>query len=277
MKYEQLIGIKKAMDENVRNLIRQAVENVISKNSSAKKIDKIRKTHDKKVHFIPVQYRVFSGLLQSMNIQFGNFIEEMLHLIIQNERSVEVVDSISGKKNVKMPLSAECDSLIDSYITKCQNGEYQNLERDFQKLLQDIISTEESNANKNISKHDIDVLFKSGEVLYYLEIKYNDDHDTGKFVDINRKFIKTFAALTNVLGVENQNKLIPILYYFNSKKMKGNIYVDEANQIYRGAKLFDKFFTTKYSQIDEYLKNISYDEEIIKMFDDLYEGIRNKR
>ena len=48
----------------------------------------------------------------------------------------------------------------------------------------------------------IDALFQPNEESYvYVEIKYNDDHDTGKFVDINRKFIKTYAGLVNDLGL----------------------------------------------------------------------------
>lgn len=56
--------------------------------------------------------------------------------------------------------------------------------------------------------------------------------------------------------------------------MKGNIYVPEENNIYRGAKLFKEFFTLDYGELDAYLKNISEDEDIIKIFDDLYKKIR---
>ena len=264
------------MDIEIKNIIRKAVENMLIKNSSAEKIKNICKKHHAKVHFIPFQYRVFGGLLQSLNIQFGNFIEEMLHLIIENDPNVEILREFSGKKNVKMPLSEKTDSLIDNYITNCQNHNTANLSKEFSDLQKQIISSEQLNIKKNITKHDIDVLFRSKKTgaIYYLEIKYNDDHDTGKFVDINRKFIKSYAALTNVINISNTDALIPIIYYFNNKKMKGNIYVDENNHIYRGAKLFDEFFTIKYQALDDYIKNIGNDPAIMKLFDDIYNKIR---
>ena len=77
---------------------------------------------------------------------------------------------------------------------------------------------------------DVDALFaaKTG-IIIYLEIKYNDDHDTGKFVDINRKFIKTYAGLANHLNINSADELKPILYYFNPLKRWGPIYVPTKN------------------------------------------------
>ena len=267
------------MDIEIKNLIRKAVENMLNKNSSAAKIKKIYKKHDAKVHFVPFQYRVFGGLLQSLSIQFGNFIEEMLHLIIENDPNVEVLREFSGKRNVKMHLSEQTDSLIDNYISKCQTSPHLDLPKEFNNLQQQIIETERTNTEKNITKHDIDVLFRSKKtgIIYYLEIKYNDDHDTGKFVDINRKFIKSYAVLTNVIDIKNVGDLVPIIYYFNQKKMKGNIYVDEAHHIYRGAKLFEEFFEIKYQEIDEYIKNIGTDAAIMELFDGLYQKIRHNQ
>ena len=126
------------------------------------------------------------------------------------------------------------------------------------------------------TKHDVDVLFrdKRNGIYYYVELKYNDDHDTGKFVDINRKFIKTHAGLVKKLGIKNTKQLKPILYYLNRKIMKGNIYVPEEMYIYRGEKLFKEFLTMKYDDLDGYLKNVSEDKEIVEIFDNLYEKIR---
>ena len=117
---------------------------------------------------------------------------------------------------------------------------------------------------------------KSG-ILYYVETKYNDDHDTGKFVDINRKFIKTYAGLVKILNIKDKNFLKPILYYLMKKIMKGNIYVPEEKYIYRGDKLFKEFFNTKYEDLDNYLKNISEDKEILDIFDNLYKKVRNSK
>ena len=121
-------------------------------------------------------------------------------------------------------------------------------------------------------KHDVDVLFKdkTTNVYYYVEIKYNDDHDTGKFVDINRKLLKTYAYLQRELG---DVELKPILFYFNNKKMKGNIYLPEQIVIYRGKRFFETFTKIKYEDMDNYMKNISENEETIKIFDNLYNKI----
>ena len=70
------------MNEKVQALINEAVENMIAHTGSDKKIEGMIKKHDKKIHFIPKKYRVFGGMLQSMNIQFGNFIEELMSVII---------------------------------------------------------------------------------------------------------------------------------------------------------------------------------------------------
>ena len=118
---------------------------------------------------------------------------------------------------------------------------------------------------------------KKNEVYYYVELKYNDDHDTGKFVDINRKFIKTYAGLVKILNIKDKNFLKPILYYLMKKIMKGNIYVPEEKYIYRGDKLFKEFFNTKYEDLDNYLKNISEDKEILDIFDNLYKKVRNSK
>jgi len=115
---------------------------------------------------------------------------------------------------------------------------------------------------------------KRNGIYYYVELKYNDDHDTGKFVDINRKFIKTYAGLVKKLGIKDTKQLKPILYYLNRKIMKGNIYVPEETHIYRGEKLFKEFLTMKYDDVDGYLKNVSEDKDIVEIFDNLYKKIR---
>jgi hypothetical protein len=145
----------------------------------------------------------------------------------------------------------------------------------FSILLDQIVEIERltDEVKQSITK-DVDVLFKtSSEEIVYLEVKYNDDHDTGKFVDINRKFIKTYAGLVNHLNASNSSEIKPILYYFNPVKRWGPIYTPTYN-IYRGDQLFDEYFEIKFADIDEYLQNLGDDEQIIAIFDDLYNRIR---
>jgi hypothetical protein len=165
--------------------------------------------------------------------------------------------------------------LIDRFISDRQNNNDGKLSEKFEQLLKNIVVAQQSDKNLITTKHDVDVLFqdKNG-IHYYVELKYNDDHDTGKFVDINRKFLKTYAGLVKKLGIKDTKKLKPILYYLNRKIMKGNIYVPEETHIYRGEKLFKEFLTMKYEDVDSYLKNVSEDKEIVEIFDNLYKKIR---
>jgi hypothetical protein len=124
------------------------------------------------------------------------------------------------------------------------------------------------------SVKDIDTLFRvrNGPIIF-TELKYNDDHDTGKFADINRKFIKTWAGLIIRLGIKNPDDLIPNIYYFNPTKRYGPIHTP-SRKIYRGQQFFDRFLQTKYSDVDKYLTEIGDDPEILRIFDDMYQRVR---
>lgn len=202
------------MNNEISDLINQAVSNILINSSSDKKLKKLIKTHDEKIHFVPRNYRIFGGILQSMNIQFGNFLEEFMTLLIKSDGRYTILENYSGKKSNSFQLSTQNDTRIDNFISSCQyNGI--NLDEEFPKLLKDI--TEDNDINLSSIKHDIDILFQNKQtgVIYYLEVKYNDDHDTGKFVDINRKFIKTYAYLVREFP---NAKIEPILFFFNNKK-----------------------------------------------------------
>ena len=261
------------MHESVSNLINDAVRIILENTSSKDKIIKLDEKHNKKIHFIPKRYRIFGGMLQSMNIQFGNFIEQLMTLLIQNEDKYEIVAKYSGKKSNSFKLSESNDNKIDAYISKCQVGDSGYCEREFDNLLKSILRDKDGKLND--LRHDIDLLFrdKSSGIYYYVEIKYNDDHDTGKFVDINRKFIKTYAYLSRELVISDVNKLVPILLYFNNKKMKGNIYVPEGKYIKRGEAFFNEFLNIKYETVIDYMANLSESDTNIKMFNELYDKV----
>lgn len=260
------------MNNNIKELIEITVNKMVNNCSSSQKLQNLKKTHDKKIHFVPIRYRIFGGILHSLNIQFGNFIEELMATLVSNEENLEILTELNGKKNMSFYLSKENDERIDEYITKCQTEEI-NINEEFPKLLRDIISCKQE--PNLLFKHDIDLIFKNKftNIVYYVEIKYNDDHDTGKFVDINRKLIKTYAYLTNKLQITNTNQLVPILFFFNNKKMKGNIYIPENSNIKRGKKFFEDFLTIKYFEIDEYMKNLSEKPDVINVFNELYKKI----
>jgi hypothetical protein len=261
--------------DNIQKMLTAAISDLIAHSSSKEKIADIEKKHDVKIHFVPKQYRIFGGILQSMNIQFGNFIEKVMEEVVGDNPDNEIVKDFSGKKGNSFKLSSASDRLIDGYITNCQVKNYseQELVAEFEKLDKQIKANElNKNNDFEIFKHDIDLLFRNKKtgVVFYAEIKYNDDHDTGKFMDINRKFLKTYAYLQR----EIPNMAIkPILFYFNNKKMKGNIYLPENEVIYRGKRFFDNFAKIKYEDMDRYMKEISESEDTKELFKNLFESV----
>ncbi|WP_298482598.1 HinfI family type II restriction enzyme [uncultured Chloroflexus sp.] len=259
---------------NIKDSVKDAITEIINYTFSEETVNRVRQVHEAKIHFVPTRYRILGGLLQSLNIKFGNFIERLIALVIKRDPKVEFLP-LSGKR-AKLSMSAETDALIDRYITSRQLPESPNqCDKLFEDLLRNIIHLERNTkGNKQAITKDIDALFKlaSGQVVY-LEIKYNDDHDTGKFVDINRKLIKTYAGLVNALEIKDVESLKPILYYFNPVKRWEPIYIPSSN-IYRGSELFDAFFETRFQDIENYLRQLEDEEEVISIFDDLYCRIR---
>jgi len=260
--------------DKIKKVIREAVE-ILIKNTEKKAVS-LEKKHSEKLHFVPLKYRIFGGMLQSLNIQFGNYIEELIHTIVEQENHLKIVKKYSGKK-FNLSMTHKSDNLIDSYITECQTHGIANVKKRCDNLLDKILEIETIEQEKQIkAKHDVDVLFynKKDDIYYYLEVKYNDDHDTSKFENINRKLLKTYAGLLNLPEIDDKTKIVPILFYFTNKIMKGNIYLDEENHILRGKNAFKKFFTLEYNELENYMSEIGEDREIIKLFDNLYEKVR---
>ena len=264
------------MNEQVKAAIRKTVLQMLKESTSAKNIRNMTKKHIGKVHFIPFRYRIVGGILQGLNIKFGNFIEQFILNLVEIDTDINVMPE-SGKK-IRLFFTPRTDALIDSYIT---NRQLPNSPDDctslFDELLIQILEIENSvgDVDRQGIVKDIDGLFKTNSgLMVYTELKYNDDHDTGKFADINRKFIKTWAGLAVRLKIKNPNELFPIIYYFNSTKRYGPIHTPSRN-ILRGPQLFDTYLHTNYSDVDHYLSEIGDDPEILKIFDDLYQSVRN--
>jgi hypothetical protein len=76
------------------------------------------KKHVEKVHFVPIRYRILGGILQGLNIKFGNFIEQLIRNLVEIDPNINVMPH-SGKK-IKLFFTPATDSLIDSYITNRQ-------------------------------------------------------------------------------------------------------------------------------------------------------------
>lgn len=267
------------MNQEIIKSISNAVDSLILNSTKETKLKSIIDKHKNKVHFIPIKYRVLGGILQSMNIQFGNFLETTIRNIIALNKDNEILEKFSGKKSNKFKASKKSIDLIDKYILSCQNNinNDKTLTKNYNNLLNNIINAEQEEQEIVTFNHDIDLLFKQKEkdIIVYVEIKYNDDHDTGKFVDINKKFLYTIALLIREYNITDINKIKPVLMYFNNKRMKGNNYLPEDTTIYRGERFFNTFTTIKYSEIDDVFKNISESPELNKKFDELCYNILN--
>lgn len=266
------------MNNSVRDLITKTISQILKDSTSDAQIRQLKMKHEDKVHFIPIKYRIIGGVLQSLNIKFGNFIENLIGNIVEIDSGVEVMRD-SGKK-IRLYFTPATDSLVDTYITERQlpnSGD--DCTVPFNKLLNDIIGIERSatdSQRQGIIK-DIDSLFRTNNgLMVYAEIKYNDDHDTGKFADINRKFIKTWAGLAVRLNIKSPTELTPIIYYFNPTKRYGPIHTPSKN-IMRGPQLFEAFLETKYSEVDQCMSDIGDDPDIMAIFDKMYDSIRHSK
>lgn len=263
------------MKEIIKKQVIDTILNIINNSINENKIKTLYKKHLEKTHFIPMKYRIIGSILQSINIQFGYFVEKLIKNIIKLENNFEVID-FDKKSNINnCYILDKQETLIDQYIVDRQITKQGKLELNdaFDNLLMKIHEFNDANnitnSKLNHYKHDVDLLFqnKTTGQIYYVEVKYNDDHDSGKFVDINRKFIKTYAYLIHKYKPSNYEKIKPIIFYFTNKIMKGNIYVPEQTHILRGEQFFDEFLSIKYNELEEIIASISNDKEIIDIFD----------
>jgi hypothetical protein len=155
------------MDDSVKQIVRDAIVKIIRDTAAEKNIGKSLRLHESKIHFVPTRYRVLGGLLQSLNIKFGNFIEKLMALVVERDANVEALPS-SGKK-VRFSMTAETDGLIDRYITNRQlPGSPDKCDDLFKSLLEEIVRIETlSTEEKQTITKDVDALFKSasGQVV----------------------------------------------------------------------------------------------------------------
>ena len=169
---------------DLENIIKDSIIKLVNESLSHKNIQKQHNKHQEKIHFIPIQYRIIGGILQSLNIKFGNFLQNLLSAIILKEQNLKLHE-LSGKR-ISFSFSKEVNNIIEEYIYDRENKETteQELYFNFNNLKKKFININKTNDQAIYFKQDIDLLFETNDSIVYLEIKYNDDHDTGKFADI---------------------------------------------------------------------------------------------
>lgn len=238
-------------NKQIKKIINDSLTDLIGTEKEIKeKIDELTEKHKQKNHFAPIKYRVLGGFLQSLNIRFGNFLETLLASIIEKNNNYSVL-LVSKKKDLR--LSKDCERAIDSHIN--HSPESTELLQNIDQLYEKIFSQNSGLNNKE--RLDIDLLIKDKktEIYYYIEVKYNDDHDTGKFKDINRKALKTYAGLVNDIEINNKDKFRFMLYYFNPhKRYYPSPYLRDGVEVFRGQEIFDKLHL-----------NITYQEVVVAL------------
>jgi hypothetical protein len=232
------------MSKAIEQIVRESIRKVIDRSITNSEIRRSFELHNSKVHFVPARYRVLGGILQSLNIKFGNFIEVLVRTIVDDDPKV-TLHEYSGRRTA-LSFSARTDALIDRYITTRQlPNSADKCDDEYSELIDKILQSERQPGEKETFNRDIDCLFKDKDGNFvYAELKYNDDHDNGKLVVINRKFPKTRAGLINLLKIKNCDELRPYIYYLNPTKRWGNIHCPSST-VLRGPQLFDIYISRR--------------------------------
>jgi hypothetical protein len=255
------------MDEvKVNELIEKALEDTVWSAFSQSAIERVAKKNSTKVHFIPVGVRVFSGVVQSLNIRYGNFIQALMGNLVKHESTL-ALHELSGKK-VDFRVSGNVDIEVDKYMGIRKQGTDSGLDSDYQNFRERWKSTNKVD-KLNKAPNDIDLLFTDKDnQLVYVELKFNDDHDTGKHPDIYRKVLKTGLAIEQLVS----KPVLPCVYYFNAGQRNLTSYLP-STQRFSGADFFEKYLTVDYSLVASRLKHLSETDEVKARFQALAESV----
>jgi len=250
----------------VNELITKALEDTVWSAFSQAAIDRVAKKNSTKVHFIPVGVRVFSGVVQSLNIRYGNFIQALMAKLVEQEKSL-TLHELSGKK-VDFRVSGNVNIEVDTYMGIRKQGSESGLNSDYQNFRKKWESSEK--VEKLIkAPNDVDLLFTDkNNQLVYVELKFNDDHDTGKHPDIYRKVLKTGLAIEQMVS----KPVLPCVYYFNAGQRNLVSYLPAA-QRFSGSEFFEKFLTVDYSLVSNRLKQLSETEAVKARFQALADSV----
>jgi hypothetical protein len=223
---------------SISKIVREELENLLSVFSQEFILEQIDK-HRGKVHAVSVESRVRGAIHQSLNIKFGSSLESILSRIV-NASSHLKLHEFSGKRII-LPVSSKKIRLIDDYVNN-RASSIESVNADFRKLRNALKSKTPVSGTK---KMDVDLLFqtRTGKMIY-VEVKYNDDHDTGKYPDIYRKALKTGISLQ----LETKKPVETYVYYFNAGERNLVKYFPNSNQLY-GRDFFTRFRLGNYQLV----------------------------
>ena len=271
------IGVEGDWREEIRSLIERRIEDLIRRSEhellgTGRSSLVFRHTH-KRCHFIEPELRILGGYLQSLNIRFGGMIENMLEeivtrLFLRGLTRFSIVEEYSRRRNLRLEIEKTCCERIDAYTRgRLIRHRPSELRPKFIRLLDtlfDYQNREEGNFVRD--NYDVNLLMKDEEkdVFYFVEMKYCDDHDTGKYRSIIRKFLYTFAGLIRELRIRDRNRFIPIIYYLEDGLVKyKNIFLVEGENVLRGRQFFELIGVPEaYDVIIEALSPERYREQL---------------
>ncbi|CRX37041.1 / / Type II restriction enzyme HinfI-like protein / 524633:525424 Reverse [Candidatus Hepatoplasma crinochetorum] len=240
--------------EKLEKIISNNMNDLIESKMELKTFNKKNVNNKNKIHFLPIEFRNLISFMQSINISFGNFIEKLIRDIIKEDKKYNLSD-LSGKK-------------IPGIISNEENNAIENYMREKKLNLDFLINVEYKDflLNTKFRKKDIDLLLYDNDNNYYLfEIKYLDNHDTGKHENIYKKLFETTFALRRYFEQNkiNYKKIEPILYFFNEEKRWKVDYLEENKNLLRGKEFWTKFSNISFEDLKKVFSNIS-NNEIIK-------------
>ena len=252
------------LDELIAESLEKAVWGAFNKDN----IDRVRRKNLSKTHFIPLGVRVFSGVVQAMNIRYGNFIQVLLNALVARETSLQI-HAESGRR-IDFLVPGVVDAVVDSYIAQRKRSSDDDASGDYHAMRE----SWEVAARTNIiqAPNDVDLLFRdSNGRLTYVELKFNDDHDTGKHPDIFRKVIKTGLAIE----VRVDEPVYPCVYFFNPGERNLVRFLPDGQRFF-GEAFFERYLTVEYKTVAAALANVSNRSDVkakfVKFF---YETVGN--
>ena len=226
----------------VEKYLRPQIDDVFN----TSELRKFKDRNSDKIHPLSVEARTLGGAIQSANIRYGNQLQVLVTEVLRQSRKSSV-HRLSGTK-VSLPVSRTAASAIEQFITE-RSESSRNLVGDYERLSRRLKSAKPGARRK---VRDVDLLIQAPRgPLLLVELKFNDDHDTGKRPDIFRKVLLTADGLRHEL----RKSVTPVVCYFNSAPTSGVKFLP-SHQVVDGEYLLSKFAEIKFSQLANAIRSL---------------------
>lgn len=259
--------------EKIKKIANSEIKKIIEDDDFDKIIKSLIYRNKNKISFVPLRFQVVSGFLQSLNIKFIKFIESFIAEIIRLEQKFLV--SELTQKEIFVFTSVREDKKITEYMSKIKaksknnSGEFS--QKDFKSLIKLPYLDHEKLKEKEKIQIDLLISDLKKEHYFYFEIKGNDDHDSGKFENINRKLFHNYFGLRRYF-IKNDihfKSITPKIIYFNSVKKKDNNFLGEKINIYRGEEFWNKYTNTDFNELYDVIRDVQTNLETVKYFENI--------